>query len=43
MSPTTHVEQLDMQDVPYATIVGKLMYLVISIWLDLAYVVNFCA
>ncbi len=36
-------EQLDMQDVPYATIVGKFMYLVTSIRLDLAYVVSFCA
>jgi hypothetical protein len=42
MSLITHVEQLDMQDVPYATAVGKLMCLVISIWLDLAYVVSFC-
>lgn len=43
MSPITHDEQLDMQDVPYATIVGKLMYLVTSIWPNLAYVVSFCA
>jgi hypothetical protein len=43
MSPIIPIEQLDMQDVPYATIVGKFMYLVISIQLDLAYVVSLCA
>jgi len=42
MSPIIPIEQLDMQDIPYATIVGKLMYLVTSIRLDLAYVVSLC-
>ncbi len=40
MSPSTPTEQLDMYDVPYATIVSKLMYLVINIQPNLAYVVN---
>jgi hypothetical protein len=35
-------KQLEMQDVPYAIIVGKLMHLVIDIWLDLAYVIGHC-
>jgi hypothetical protein len=43
MSPIILAEQLDMQDVPYATIVGKLMYLVTIVQPNLAYVVSFCA
>ncbi len=42
MSPITPIEQLDMQDVPCATIVGKFMYLVTTTWLDLAYMVDHC-
>jgi hypothetical protein len=42
MNPITPIEQLGMQDVPYATIVSKLMYLVTNIQLDLAYVVSHC-
>ncbi len=43
MSPITPTEQLDMQDVPCATIVGKLMYLVTSVQPNFVYVVSFCA
>jgi hypothetical protein len=42
MSPISPTKQLDMQDVPYAIIVSKLMYLVINIQPDLAYVVSHC-
>ncbi len=42
MSPIIPTEQLDMQNVPYATIVGKLMYLVTSIRPNLAHVVSLC-
>jgi hypothetical protein len=40
MNPISPTEQLDMLNVPYATIVSKLMYLVTNIQLDLAYVVS---
>jgi hypothetical protein len=36
----TIVKQLEMQDVPYAIVVSKLMYLVTGTCLDLAYVVG---
>jgi hypothetical protein len=42
MSPISLTKQLDMQDVPYATIVSKLMYLIFNIQPNLAYVVNHC-
>jgi hypothetical protein len=40
MSPISPTEQLDMQNVPYAIIVNKLMYLVTNIQPDLAYMVS---
>ncbi len=40
MSPVIPIEQFDVQNVPYATIVGKFMYLVIITWPYLAYVVS---
>ncbi len=40
MNPISPTEQLDMLNVPYATIVSKLMHLVTNIQLDLAYVVS---
>jgi hypothetical protein len=42
LNPITFVEQLEMQDVPYAIVVSKHMYLVISIWPYLAYIVSYC-
>jgi hypothetical protein len=42
LSPNTPTKQLDIQDVPYGTIVGKFMYLITTTWPDLAYVVNHC-
>ncbi len=39
-SPIIPTTQLDMQDVPYATIVGKFMYLVTTTWPNLAYMVS---
>jgi hypothetical protein len=42
LNPITFDEQLEMQDVPYAIVVGKLMYLVTSIWPYLAYAVGYC-
>jgi len=41
LNPITFVEQLEMQEIPYAIVVGKLMYLVISIWPYLAYAVGY--
>lgn len=41
-NPITFVEQLEMQNVPYAIVVGKLMYLVTSIWPYLTYAVGYC-
>jgi hypothetical protein len=40
MSPISPTEQLDMQNVPYAIIVNKLMYLVTNIQPNLAYMVS---